>query len=306
MARRRISGGERKASFSKSPFIRVRNEVNQAPQLRQRLIAGLEKRLNGRVVTFFTSFGREGGSILDEDAEMLESILAVESQGLPLFLVLNSAGGDALAAERIVNTCRAYSGEKFEVVVPHMAKSAATMICFGANVIHMSRTAELGPVDPQIPYADDKGKFRTISAEEYVRSYEENRDVAASGKYPRLEPFLQQLQRYDARLVEQLKSARNLSQNISIRLLQASMMAGRTESEIKKAIDVFLSQEKKSSHGRMISYSEAEECGLKLKLIDLGSELWNTLWELYVRSNWVVSNQRSKLMESRDSSVAAG
>jgi ClpP class serine protease len=187
-----------------------------------------------------------------------------------------------------------------------MAKSAATMICFGANVIHMSRTAELGPVDPQIPYADDKGKFRTISAEEYVRSYEENRDVAASGKYPRLEPFLQQLQRYDARLVEQLKSARNLSQNISIRLLQASMMAGRTESEIKKAIDVFLSQEKKSSHGRMISYSEAEECGLKLKLIDLGSELWNTLWELYVRSNWVVSNQRSKLMESRDSSVAAG
>jgi hypothetical protein len=41
---------------------------------------------------------------------------------------------------------------QFEVIVPHMAKSAATLICFGASCIHMGPTAELGPVDPQVKY----------------------------------------------------------------------------------------------------------------------------------------------------------
>ena len=77
---------------------------------------------------------------------MLESVLEVEHTSGRLVLIVNSPGGQALAAERIVNVCRAYSAGDFEVVVPHMAKSAATMICFGANRIHMSKTAQLGPV----------------------------------------------------------------------------------------------------------------------------------------------------------------
>jgi ClpP class serine protease len=31
-----------------------------------------------------------------------------------------------------------------------MAKSAATMICLGSNAIYMSKTSELGPIDPQV------------------------------------------------------------------------------------------------------------------------------------------------------------
>ncbi len=266
--------------------------------------------MKAKVVTFFTSFTHRLAQITDSDAEMLESLLEVETTGNEkIVLVINSPGGQALAAERIVNVCRAYGGGQFEVVVPHMAKSAATMICFGANTIHMSDTAELGPVDPQVPYWFDKSDENEepdwISAEEYIRSYDTLIDKASSGKVGRLEPFLQQLTKYDARYIEQLRSIQRLSQEISVRLLKAAMMTGKTDQQIVKAIDVFLSQVRTSSHGRMINRAESERCGLKTQCISLHSPLWKALWELYVRSDWVVSrsNRFRKIIETSRSSV---
>ncbi len=159
----------------------VQREVSQAPELRTALLKKLERHFGARVVSFFTSFSKGAGQIVDADAEMLESVLEVEHTSGRLVLIVNSPGGQALAAERIVNVCRAYSAGDFEVVVPHMAKSAATMICFGANRIHMSKTAELGPVDPQVPYKDDAGNERWISAEEYVRSKRSSRRRSSRG-----------------------------------------------------------------------------------------------------------------------------
>jgi len=277
----------------------------QHPQLRQQLIKRLERKFDAKVVTLFTSFVRPTGMISDSDAEMLESLLAVEHAKGKLILVLNSPGGQGLAAERIVNVCRAYAGTTFEVLVPHMAKSAATMICFGSERIHMGRTAELGPVDPQVPYKDDKGNEHWTSADEYVRSYEQLFAEASSGKATRIEPHLQQLNRYDARFVEQLRSAQKLSEDISVRLLKVSMMKGKSDDEIRKAIEVFLSQKKTNAHGRMITPDEAKSCGLQIEPIDLHSEVWNTLWELYVRSNHVVSANCSKVIESSSSAVSA-
>lgn len=234
---------------------------------------------------------------------MLESLLSVEHDKTRLILVLNSPGGMALAAERFVNVCRAYSGGAFEVMVPHAAKSAATMICFGAAKIHMSMTAELGPVDPQVAYLDDQKQARWISAEEFVRAYDNLLKEAASGKAKRIEPYLQQLQRFDAREIESLRSAQALSTDISVRLLKSGMMSAVDEKEIAKKLQVFLSQTATSSHGRMITYPVALQCGLAVELIDLQSPLWEDLWELYVRSDWFVSNKCDKLIESSHSSL---
>lgn len=166
-----MANGEQKSFLEKSPWIRLQIEVHQGYELRAPLICKLEDQYQAKVYTFFTSFTDQQSQITDEDAEMLESLLAVEHQAGKLLLILSSPGGQALAAERIVNVCRAYSKNQFEVLVPHMAKSAATMICFGASKIHMGKTAELGPVDPQVPYKDDLGLDRWISAQEYIRSY---------------------------------------------------------------------------------------------------------------------------------------
>ncbi len=295
----------RRSMMSDGPWIRLQDEVNQNPGVRNSLLRTLEKQFRARVVSFFVSFHDANGLITDADAEMLESLLAVEHKNQPLVLVLNAPGGMALAAERIVNVCRAYSGDKFEVVVPHMAKSAATMICFGASKIHMSKTAELGPVDPQVTYSDDLGRPRWISADEYVRAYDRLLEEATRGPAKRIEPYLQQLQRFDARQIESLRSAQALSADISVRLLESGMMGGVPRAKIKDRIRLFLAQEQTSSHGRMISASSAEGCGLKVHLLELHSPTWSTLWDLYVRSDWVVSHKCNKLLESTSSSLRA-
>jgi hypothetical protein len=298
-------------SFMDSPFIKVQKEANQHSDLRRHLIEKIEDLTKAKTITFFSSFSKQASSIIDDDAEMLEGILAAEHKGGKLLMVINSPGGQALAAERIVNVCRSYSNMDFEVLVPHMAKSAATMICFGAALIHMSPTAELGPVDPQVPYwldgQDPEGDPpRWISAEEYIRSYDTLVTQASNGKVKRLEPFIQQLTRYDARFIEQLRSVQRLSEEISVRLLHSLMMKGKSEKAIKKSIDVFLSQKRTSSHGRMITGAEALTCGLKVKPVDLHSELWRVVWELYVRSEWAVESTRSsKIIETSLSALSA-
>jgi len=298
-------------SFEHGPWVKVMRETHQDELLRRPLITKIEKHFGAKIVVFFTSFFKEECMISDSDAEMLESILSAEHEGGKIILIINSPGGSGLASERIVNTCRAYSDNKFEVLVPHMAKSAATMICFGAMKIHMSKTAELGPVDPQVKFSgmedkDDKDSDAEIwvSAEEYIRSYDLLMKAASSGKAKRLEPYIQQLERYDARYVEHLRSIQMLSEDISVRLLRSGMMKGKSTKTIRDNIDVFLSQARTRSHGRMINSTEAKECGLDIQLLDLGSTIWHQVWELYVRGNWVVSSPWcGKIIETSKTAV---
>ena len=289
-----------------SAWSQVMDETGQLWELRKGLIGRIQRRLRGTVIVYFSSFFDEKGMMTDMDAEMIEGMLAVEHTGGKIILILNSAGGSGLAAERIVNVCRSYSNNNFEVIVPHMAKSAATLICFGASLIHMSPTAELGPVDPQVEYMNETmGRKEWISAQEYIRSYEKLMTKATSGKAARIETLVQQLARYDARFIEQLRSAQNLSVDISLKLLKSGMLARFTDETIKDKMGPFLLQERTQSHGRMISMIEAKNYGLKIKEIKLRSPLWNWLWELYTRANWVVSTRSAKILESARSAVVS-
>ena len=85
----------------------------------------------------------------DSDSTMIEEVLRNLDLSNGLALIINSPGGDGLAAERIINVCRKYSKtNEFWAIVSDKAKSAATMVCFGASKILMSETSELGPIDP--------------------------------------------------------------------------------------------------------------------------------------------------------------
>jgi membrane-bound ClpP family serine protease len=62
----------------------------------------------------------------------------------------------------ISKLCRESAVGKFIVVVPRRAKSAATLICCGADEIHMGQMSELGPIDPQIDYLPALGLKNAI------------------------------------------------------------------------------------------------------------------------------------------------
>ena len=67
-----------------------------------------------------------------------------------ILMVLLSDGGKIEPAYLISKVCKRLSKDKFVVSVPRKAKSAATLICLGADEVHMGFLSELGPIDPQI------------------------------------------------------------------------------------------------------------------------------------------------------------
>jgi hypothetical protein len=67
----------------------------------------------------------------------------------PILMVVDSDGGDVAAAYFIAKLCRQHTEATFEIAVARRAKSAATLICCGADRIHLGSLSELGPIDPQ-------------------------------------------------------------------------------------------------------------------------------------------------------------
>jgi hypothetical protein len=279
-------------------YAKVLQESGQGHPTRKHLYRDIQKVLGEQesvVVAFFMSFNPIfGGTLLDPDADMLEEVLQnSELDKKRLYLVMNYPGGDALTAERIINLCRAYSGDSYTVIVPKQAKSAATMICLGAAELIMSKTSELGPIDPQILSGS-----KWYAAHEIIESYEGliKKATSSSG---RIDPYLQQLQRFDAKDIRWIKSAQQLSESIAIKSLQTGVMKGKATSKIKAKIKPFLDPKFTKVHGRPVYYDIAEKCGLNIKLYELKSPMWRAVWELYVRINNAVSTgAAAKIIES--------
>ena len=71
-----------------------------------------------------------------------------------LDVIIESSGGFPGDAYKIANLLRS-RGEQLVLYVPRWAKSAATLICLVADEIRIRETAELGPLDTQIPSPRD-------------------------------------------------------------------------------------------------------------------------------------------------------
>lgn len=239
------------------------DELYQRPVVRQQLIRSIEDHLGGRaVVTFFTSFTYPV-IVEDSDADMLESIVQHMDLSKGLCLVLNSPGGDALAAEKIIRVCRAYSNDDFEVMVPKAAKSAATMIALGSDRILMGKTSELGPIDPQV--------------------IQQVGDTA----------------RYNASEIEEIRQQQKLSADIARRSLQSGMLKDDSEESITKCIRLFTDWEETLTHGRPIYSEAASALGIKVKVFEPHDPVWKCVFELYIRTDqYVSSSQACKTIEA--------
>ena len=285
--------------------VKLLGEISQSAGPRQELIGGIQEKLGGCVVSFFTSFNYPV-MIEDADADMIEDLLRSCDLGQGLTLILNSPGGSGLAAERIVNICRSYSGGSFTVIVPKMAKSAATMICMGASNVQMSTTAELGPIDPQVIVTKDGQNPMVMSVHSIVSSYKKLLRKAIDLKTGKnLDPLLMQLGNYDPREIAEYEKFQTLSVSIAVSLLSTGMLAGKPEKEIKQLIEPFTDPTVTQAHGRPIAPDMARKAGLKIEDIALDNPIWDSIWELYVRSNHYVNTQAAKLAETKNHSFEA-
>lgn len=88
-------------------------------------------------------------SITSTDSDRIYRSFAKVDRTRPILLILKSGGGSISAAFFVAKVCRENTDKEFVVAVPREAKSAATLICCGADRIHMGSLSELGPIDPQ-------------------------------------------------------------------------------------------------------------------------------------------------------------
>jgi ATP-dependent protease ClpP protease subunit len=116
----------------KSTLLKTRDQIKK-----------LEESTAPRVVLFVTT-----GSIDDKTAYLMHKFLRKSSDG-EINLIVESGGGDIDATAKIVKMIRSRV-KGFRVTVPYYAKSAATLLAVSADEIHMCKSAELGPVDPQV------------------------------------------------------------------------------------------------------------------------------------------------------------
>lgn len=287
-----------KQDISEPYITTLANELSQHPRPRQELLQKIGDEIGRTAILFFTSF-RYLVMIEEGDADMLEEVLQVTDLSNGLCLILNSPGGDALAAERIVRICREYSGGKFEVMVPRRAKSAATMIAFGANKIYMTPTSTLGPIGTQVLRKETDGTLEQYSAHAIIKSYDELMDKAVNTE-GHLEPYLQQLSRYNAIEIEELRTAEALATDIAVRWLKEGMLSNMSEDQIKERISIFLNPEATKDHAREIHYGEVTKSDLNIKLMGHNEPLWRSVTELYTRANHYVSSDYCKLVEGPD------
>src|SRR3989344_707576 len=253
------------------------------------LIQQIEGLRRSRVVTYLTS-DRPG----PVNARVAMDIIPVVSHQLRAIgktpnidLFLYSTGGDTMVPWRLVSMAREYC-DKFSVLVPYKAHSAATMIALGADEIVMSDLSELSPIDPstanvfnpqdpqnaqnKIPISVEdvmayfdlaKNKFGIKNDEELAKIF--NKFVESN---PQIHPLA----------LGNINRTHNLIRILAKRLLK-SHKTPMKEDETDKIVDYFT--EKLYSHQYFIGRKEAkEDLGLK-NVVSADEALTKAMTELY-------------------------
>lgn len=259
----------------------------------QEIIKKIEAKRGSKVITYITS-DRQG----PVNARVAMDIIPIISAQLrkigkqdKIDLVLYSAGGDTMVPWRLVSMIREYC-DRFSVIVPYKAHSAATMISLGADEILMSDMSELSPIDPstanvfnpvdpqnpqnRIPISVEevmsyfdlaKNKFGIKSDEELTKIF--NKFVEST---PSIHPLA----------LGNVNRTHNLIKILAKRLLK-SHKESMKEDEVEKVIE-FLT-EKLYSHQYYIGRKEAkEDLGIK-SVVFADKELSDLMTEIYEEYN---------------------
>ncbi len=261
---------------------------------RKTLIQQIEDLRKSRVITYLTS-DRQGpvnariaGDIIPIISKQLRNVGKVPN----IDLFLYSTGGDAMVPWRLVSMIREYC-DKFSVLIPYKAHSAATMIALGADEVVMTNLSELSPIDPStenIFNPDDPKNPQNkiaISVEDVMAYFDLAKNkfgiksdielAAIFNKFVESNPQIHPL------ALGNINRTHNLIRILAKRLLK-SHKTPMQEDEIDKIVDYFT--EKLYSHQYYIGRKEAkEDLGLRTVInADEGvSKIMTDLYEDYAK-----------------------
>lgn len=283
-------------------FVAVINELNvNIDQLNKRrlLIERIEADLTARygcqnrLITYLLRFGHSRTLMHTGDIPHIESLLNSLSGAEQINVLLHSPGGDGTVIEKMVEMCRAHlvgTNKKLRVIVPNIAKSAATLFALGADEIVMGYCSELGPIDPQVP-TSVSGTTQWVSAFAFVEARDKlmkQITTAAKKKEPTV-GLLQQLAGLNIPFTDEMENQIEFAKKTASTLLSKYMLkptfpnAARRNRKAREIAGKLLSKHLFPSHGHYIDGSTAKQLGLVVELLDKDAALWKLIWDFYIR-----------------------
>jgi len=283
----------------KSIIASVENEQNEK---RKELIKQIEDLLDGAtVVAYVANFNHPLGLIYNEDVILYEDLLRSCKKSDTLYLIINSPGGLADVAEKMIIASRARF-KNFNVIVPFQAKSAATMVALGSDEILMSDISELGPIDPMIGH-----QGQLVQAWSYIEAFEQIKSEIQkkSKKLPVLpQLYAPLLDKIDPVILDICHRAIYDSKTFAEKWLKQHMFK-RKPLQAKRTAALLSDADVYVTHSKIINYADAKErLKLNVRFVDKDSLLWSTIWELFVRSQTAINKDNlSKVLISSSNEI---
>lgn len=256
-------------------------------ELRASLLENIEIARNSKVLVYVHDESMSYNHIPRIYSE-LRKIGVVEN----LDIFLYSGGGDPDAAYKIVRMCREHCTDKLSVIVPFMAKSAATLLAIGTDEIVMGPPSELGPIDPQILDKASETWGATQSIRDCVDFLEQrfkDSDEPEKTSYV-LMPILDKLNPF---MIGKYERSVKMSKQYAQLLLEKGMLHGVEQSVLDKVVSKL--SESYYSHGYAIDSQEAKD-ELLLNVVTHDDNLWDLIWNLFL--TYYFEMERSKIFSS--------
>lgn len=217
------------------------------------------------------------GPIFAYSVHYFEELLFDASREQPLHLLLWSPGGDGEIAVRLVRSAQARCSE-LTVIVPDIAKSAATILALGADQILMGPASDLGPIDPQFEVG---GEYDLVSAKDIIAAVERALDdiAARPDTYPMYSALLADV---NALRVEQARSALARTDDLLMEALRSNPRRSPAEAgKLAKQLHVPLIEAPKD-HAAIFGAEDARKAGLPAVTCDPSSGQWRQIWQLWM------------------------
>ena len=202
-------------------------------------------------------------------------------------MILSSRGGATEVPAKLVPLIRNYC-DRFNVIIPYRAHSAATHIALGANEIVMGPMSELGPVDPSRTHPllpkDKDGNSIPISVQDLKHVVDLLKREGAGQNYTpeSLAIIFSKMFEYVHPLaMGAIEQSYALAKLISKKLLETHMDPEQDKGLIDRIADELSDGFK--SHMYQISWREAKSLGLPVVFDD--GEIYAETWKLYTQMN---------------------
>ncbi|HFI0709537.1 TPA: serine protease [Streptococcus suis] len=243
--------------------------------IRHKYFERLEKLLNRNIICYYSGWLQNRVNsidINDSDMEGFMSVMKDMDKKKGLTLLLHTPGGDPNAAESIVSYLREVFNDDIEVVIPHMAMSAGTMISCASRKIWMGKHSSIGPVDPQI---SGLPAYNIIS--EFEDAYNELEKPNPNVNYWHI-----LLSKYPPAFVKFAQDAVALSEELIEKWLTEVMFAGEDEKEtITRIVQNLNEHENSKVHARHFNIKAGKEMGLKIFSLEDNQEFQNAVLSLH-------------------------